>query len=351
MLLALVPLPASSSPIDECLTSLRLQTPVTSVHIQPESGYQPILDEINFAQCSIDLSMYILTSQEIVDALDHAVSRGIHVRVILEKQPFGQFGDQQEMFDRLMDIGVEVRWGPERFTYSHAKYLIVDDSVLVVTNQNFTQAGFNRNREAGAITTESRYVQEAQGIFEADWTGASFDGEIEHLVVSPINARSTIVGLIEGSTQSVWMYAEVLRDEDVTTALSNAAERGVDVRILVNESADEDDVPYFLDALSHGVQIRILDSPYVHSKVLIVDGEQALVGSQNYSYTSLNLNREIGIVISDADNLAKLVSVFARDWSRGEPVDSISISLPAVPSSLTRAAPVGRISFGRWGVV
>lgn len=348
---ALIPGGVTAESIDSCLADVPPPTPVTAVHVQPESGFQPVLDEINFARCSIDLSMYFFTSQEITDALDHAVDRGIRVRVILERQPFGTFGDEQEAFDRLVAIGAEVRWGPDRFTFSHAKYMIVDSSVLLVTNQNFTGAGFNSNREFGVITTEPGYVSESVAIFDADWTGATFQGEIAHLVVSPINSRATILGLIDASSDSIWMYSEVLRDEEVTDALSNAAERGVDVRILVNESADEDDVPYFLDALSHGVQIRVLPNPYVHSKVLIVDGEAALVGSQNYSYTSLELNREVGIVLTDEDNLEKIGAVYKRDWARGEPVDSISRTGSPPPVALTPESAVGRIPWVRWRVV
>lgn len=316
----------------------------------PDDGPQSILDEINFAACSIDLSMYIFTNQEVLDALEYAVARGIRVRVILEREPFGSFGEQREMFDRLLEIGADVRYGPDQFTYSHAKYMVVDSSVLIVTNQNFTNAGFSSNREFGLVTTERGYVLEAAAIFEADWSGLQIPDRFDHLVVSPINSRSTIVEMLQSSNESIWMYSEVLRDEDVTGALSAAAERGVDVRILVNPTADEDDTPYFLDALEHGVQIRVLRDPYVHSKVLIVDGEEALVGSQNYSYTSLELNREVGIVLDDPANLERIVSVYSRDWARGEPVDTISRQIQPT-SALTQLAKVGRISCVRWRVV
>lgn len=334
-----------------CLSALSSPTPVTSVHVQPESGHQPILDEIEFANCTIDLNMYLFTDDVILEALDRAEARGIRVRVLLERQPFGTFGDQQEMFDTLIGFGAEVQWSPPEFQYSHAKYMIVDGRVLLVTNQNFTNAGFNSNREFGVVTTEPGYAQEAQSVFDADWNRTALSIDIQHLVVSPINSRDTILELIRGSQQSVWMYSEVLRDEQITSALSEASDRGVDVRILVNPTADEDDVPYFLDALGHGVEIRVLNRPYVHSKLMIVDGMKALVGSQNYSYTSLNLNREVGIVVDDETNLAVVTSVYERDWAKAVPVDTIVSLPPKIPVALTEPGRIGRISFGRWGVV
>lgn len=344
----------SAESIATCHQSLTLPTVVTSVHVQPDDGPQPILDEINFAACSIDVSMYIFTNQDVFDALEHAAARGIRVRVILEREPFGSFGTQQEMYDRLEQIGAEVKWGPEHFTFSHAKYMVVDSRVLVVTNQNFTNAGFDSNREFGVVTTNPNYVMEAAGIFEADWGRSQQPISTEHLVVSPVNSRSVILDLINSSTDSLWMYSEVLRDEDVTGALSAAADRGVDVRILVNPTADEDDVPYFLDVLAHGVQVRVLQDPYVHSKVLIIDGDTALVGSQNYSYTSLELNREVGLILTDSMNLNRIMSVYERDWTHGEPVDSVTggKNYPkARPIALTPLAPIGRIPLVYWRVV
>ena len=341
---------ADQSITDTCLHSLTTPTSISTVHVQPESGYQPVLDEIEFARCSIDLNMYFLTDATILDALDRAEARGVRVRVILEHQPFGTYSDQQEMFDRLISFGAEVQWSPAEFQYSHAKYMIADQQVLIVTNQNFTGAGFNSNREFGLVTTQPELVQEAAMVFEADWNLQPIPGPISHLVVSPVNSRDTTLSLINSSKQSIWMYSEVLRDEDITTALSSASDRGVDVRIIVNPSADEDDVPYFLDALGHGVQIRVMERPYVHSKLLIVDGSLALVGSQNYSYTSLNLNREVGVVIDDPINLELVVGVYQQDWTRSVPVDSISRSTsPEI--ALTHPGWIGKLSCVRWRVV
>lgn len=341
----------SAESIESCLSHAPIPTQVTAVHVQPDSGHAPVIDEIDQARCAVDVNMYLFTDQTVLEALRRAEDRGIRVRVILEKQPFGTFGDQQEMYDQLSSLGVEVQWAPDAFQYSHAKYMVVDSTVLLVTNQNFTGAGFGGNREFGVVTTDPRYVNEAQAIFNADWNGDSVSVEIKHLVVSPINARETILGLINGSTESIWMYSEVLRDENITAALSAASERNVDVRILVNASADEEDVPYFLDALGHGVQIRVLDKPYVHAKLLIVDGTQALVGSQNYSFTSLDRNRELGVVIDDPIDLNLIASVYEKDWANAEQVDSITQSPQSAPIALTQRAWVGRISTGRWRVV
>lgn len=342
---------AGAQPVAECLATIDAPTTVTSVHVQPGAGTSPILDEINNARCSIDLAMYLFTSDEIMAGLLYAEQRGVHVRVMLEPEPFGTFGTQQEVFDQLVALGAEVQWSPTQFNFLHAKYMIVDGTALVITNQNFTGAGFYRNREFGVVTTDPGNVSEAVQIFEADWTGSAGPTSFEHLVVSPVNARTSILNLINSSQKSVWMYAEVLRDEDVTLALDNAVARGVDVRLLVNPSTSEDDVPYFLDALDHGVQVRVLENPYVHSKALMVDNAQVLIGSQNYSYTSLNLNREVGLILDDEQSIHIVTSTFESDWSRAVPVDTITIAGDPWLNRLTWSGQIGKLISGRWGVV
>ena len=344
-------IPVSAQSASQCLATQDIPTEVTSVHVQPGAGTNPVLDEINNARCTIDLVMYLFTSDDIVAGLQYAEQRGIRVRVILEPNPFGMFGTQQDVFDELVAIGAEVQWSPPQFQFMHAKYMIIDQSALVITNQNFTGAGFSRNREFGVVTTHADQVAEAVQIFESDWNGTSPPVSVHHLVVSPINSRSAIVGLINNSQVSVSMYAEVLRDEEVTAALDNAVARGVNVRLLVNPSTSDEDAPYFLDAMSNGVQVRVLENPYVHSKALIVDEQYVLIGSQNYSYTSLDRNREVGLILTDDQSLSIVSSTFEADWSRAIPVDAISVVDWRPAHRLTSTSHVGKLSSGRWGVV
>ena len=47
--------------------------------------------------------------------------------------------------------------------------------------------------------------------------------------------------------------------------------------------------------------------------MVLADGERAFVGSQNFTETSLDENREIGIVLSETVPLERLKSTFERD--------------------------------------
>ena len=53
--------------------------------------------------------------------------------------------------------------------------------------------------------------------------------------------------------------------------------------------------------------------------VLVVDGARAYTGSVNLSYTSLGDNREVGLVVTEAEGLASMSDTFEGDWSAATP--------------------------------
>ncbi len=61
--------------------------------------------------------------------------------------------------------------------------------------------------------------------------------------------------------------------------------------------------------------MKILSSPYVHAKLLLVDGERAYIGSVNFSAQSMDKNRELGILVSQPDVIERLKGVFETDWA------------------------------------
>ena len=285
--------------------------PVTGVFIEPGDGRAPILDEIQGARRSIDLEVYLVSDDAILRSLEEAPRRGVAVRVILEEYPFGGGGGQEEVFARLESAGIAVRWGNPVFRFSHIKTMVVDDAVAVIMNQNLTQSAFSSNREFGVVTTRPDAVQTAAAIFGADWSRGA-EPDPGPLVVSPTNARAQLLALIDGARVSLDLYAEVLRDPQLLDALAAAAERGVRVRIIVSPSGD---FGAEVDALAaSGVDVRFSRSLYIHAKLIVADGERAYVGSQNLSATSLDQNRELGIIVHDPVNLSRLSRTFAIDF-------------------------------------
>ncbi len=316
--------PGVGNDASQCLSGLGAPpAPVTGVFVQPDDGYTPVVDEIDAARCTLDLTMYMLTDDVLFQALIRADARGVRVRVILDEHPFGMFGDQQEAFDRLEEGGVEVQWGESAYQFTHAKYMVVDARVAVIMNQNFTGAAFNSNREFGVVTTQPDEVSQASNVFAADWAEDGASPAVPGpLVVSPDNARDRVLGLIASAERSIDFYAELIRDEEILAALRAAEGRGVQVRLIMNASLDPEDISAIEALVADGVEVRLMASLYIHAKTMTVDGEVSLVGSVNYSMTSLDRNREMAMVVDDPLLVSRVISVYERDWARSVPVES-----------------------------
>ena len=293
---------------------------VRGLVVLPDDGRNAILDEIDRARSSIDLYVYLLPADEVLTALSDAHARGVTIRVVLEPDPFGGGNSNQDAYDRLDAAGIDVRWSSDRFQFSHIKTFVVDHQVAVIMTLNLSWSALTRNREFAVISTVPGDVQELSRLFDADWNGRSYQPTGD-FVTSPDNSRTVFRDLIDGATSSIEIYAEVVRDADLRQRLIDASEDGVSVRIIVPAGPSDDDLLIYRELGANGIQVKLLADAYSHAKAIIVDGDRAFVGSQNLTQTSLEDNRECGIILSDRPNLARLTSVFRSDWNASPLVD------------------------------
>jgi phosphatidylserine/phosphatidylglycerophosphate/cardiolipin synthase-like enzyme len=291
------------------------------IFVEPDDGRAPILAELEAAERTITLQVYLLSDDEIIAALIDAADRGVNVRVLLEEHPFGGAGLNPVSFDELAAGGVAVRWSNPVFVFSHVKTFVVDSQVAIVMNANMTTSAFTRNREFGAITTRPADVAQAAAIFEADWNRAAEPGT-GPLVVSPTDSRPRLLDLIEGAERSIDVYAEVVRDEEIVDALLDALDRGVALRLIMSADSSEDEDrgdDARAELRAAGAEVRFLNSPYIHAKIVLVDRVRAYLGSQNFTATSLDQNREIGLIFDEPAGIARIAQTFETDFAKARP--------------------------------
>jgi cardiolipin synthase len=142
--------------------------------------------------------------------------------------------------------------------------------------------------------------------------------------------RSMYIEAINRASTNVWMTsAYFIPDQGFVDALKGAAERGVDVRVLVPHKsnhivADWLSRGYFSQLLDAGVRIFRYRDAMVHAKTSTVDGSWSTVGTANIDRLSLTGNYEINIEVIDeglAKNLEEIWSVDesnAIELTRGE---------------------------------
>ena len=113
-------------------------------------------------------------------------------------------------------------------------------------------------------------------------------------------------------------------DSTIEQALIAAAKRGVDVQVC-GENTDGEYDSDFSD-LAHGdVHISYYSSStgfYIHGKVVEADygtsQARVFIGSENFSSTSLDRNRELGLITSGHPALAAVASTFGADFRDGK---------------------------------
>jgi cardiolipin synthase len=267
---------------------------------------------------------------DVVEALGEAVKRGVRARVLLEREPSGGRVDLT-IFQALKDRGVEVRLTtPFRFVFVHEKSLVVDRRLAWVGTMNLTGSSFAANREYAVVLDDPKQVAEVARVFEADWQGERLDLSRALLVWVPSrtlsgvkegNAREVLLRLIQEARRELFLEHQAMADPEVLEALKAAIKRGVRVR-LVGSPAEEGDTYFLAGALAlkeAGAEVRFLPSPYVHAKVLVRDGEEALVGSLNLSANSLNANRELAVCLGPGEALSRLLATMEKDFAQALP--------------------------------
>ncbi|MYB77738.1 MAG: hypothetical protein F4X83_11755 [Chloroflexi bacterium] len=285
--------------------------------VMPDDGSIALSALLRGAEHSIDVMVYLLTSQEVVRELAAAQRRGVRVRVLLEEEPVGGGQGNRVAAQELTAAGAAVRWAAPTFRFTHAKVILVDGVQAAIMTLNLTASSFRSNREFAVIVEDSSVVAALGELFESDWEHVPHPALDLPLVISPANARRVLHDLIASARQSVEIYVLSLEDDSIAAALAAAAERGVRVRIITNPPTGSDS---YADeralVRAWGGFVGFLDSPNVHAKVVIVDGQRAFVGSQNFTATSLDQNREVGILVADPVALQRLQQTFESDWSQ-----------------------------------
>jgi cardiolipin synthase A/B len=283
---------------------------------EPQAGNGPFLRMIEEARHSIELTMYELDDAQVEHALAAAATRGVDVRVLLN----GGYYDEHETdnapaFAYLDRHRVHVRYSPTYFALTHQKTLTVDGTESAIMTLNL-DGGYSTTRDFAVIDRQPQDVRAIVQTFDDDWAGlrASPSTGSGDLVWSP-GAAPTVLRLIDSARHTIDLENEEMADTPATDALCAAADRGVDVRIVMTYDREWSSALAALEHCGAHIHLDYGQRYYIHAKILLVDGTKALIGSQNLSTASLDDNRELGIVVTDRPLLTQLAAAFDRDDS------------------------------------
>jgi Putative Ig domain/PLD-like domain len=307
-----------------------------SLVILPDQGENAIYNFVSSATSSINVTIYELNDTTLVNDLVAREKAGVDVRVILDQaeKSYNTAAD-----NALTAGGVGVVWSSTAFTYTHQKTITVNNDESYISTGNFDTTYYATSRDYGVFDTDANDVAAIVAVFNADYAHTAItpsDGD--DLVWSPTDSQTRLLALINGATKSLDIEAEEFSDTDVVNALVAAEKRGVTVRMVLEDPSDYSSEVSDLEAA--GGQVTGYSSStgfYIHAKTIIADygtgAQQAFAGSENLTSNSLNDNRELGLIVSDAGVVGGLESTFDADFS-GSAAGKVSI---IGPGSLTTA--------------
>ena len=301
-------------PADDFCSATDPRTRPVVVAATPEAGEAPYLEALSAAQTSIDVAIYLMGSGGILDQLEAKARAGVAVRVILDEH---KIATNQKYFDRLIAAGAQAHWSSPQFDFFHNKFFVVDGKTAVMSTGNYSKS-FSIELERNFVATDHdpADVADLVALFEADWTGQTPNLPCTRMVISPINARERILALIASATTTLQIESMQFADPGVRDAVRARIEAGVAVRALLADAnwigANAGAATFLKD-----LAVPVKHIPHLHTKVLIADGVAAYVGSENLSYTSLDNNREVGVVVVEPSSIAPLTTTFESDWAAG----------------------------------
>ncbi|MHB8772727.1 MAG: phospholipase D-like domain-containing protein [Syntrophales bacterium] len=296
--------------------------------IEPADGKAAVLAALNAAAGSIRLTIYQVDDAEILAALRDAAARGVAVTILYNYYSFptGKREEVSRVMATLEGFGILTRRAAQRFTVTHQKTFVIDDREAIIMTFNLQADYFVGTRDFGVITTDAAEVAEIRAVFDADWNEQPAAPSLAELIWSPENSRAKILALIRSARVSLDVYNEEAADPECLEALAAAAADGVTVRfitaVLGADEAHDQNRPGRDFLNQRGVKAHYADFLYIHAKMILIDygtaNARAFLGSENFSSTSLDKNRELGILVAEPEIADALHAAFEADWIRSK---------------------------------
>ena len=335
-----------------------------------EAKFEELLRQLEKAEEYIFLEYFIIDEGlmwgKILEVLARKAAEGVDVRVMYDGTC--EFSTLPRNYPRLLEklnIQCKVFSPVQPFVSTHYNYrdhrkiLVIDGRVGFTGGVNLADEYINHIQKHGrwkdaAVMLEGEAVRSLTAQFLQMW-GILKEPEYEQFLTRPIPVPENAKGVaapygdcpLDGERVGEMVYIDLLNrardyihimtpylilDGELETALKFAAERGVDVHLILPGKPDKQ-FPYAL-AKSHysalldsGVKISEWSPGFVHAKVFVVDGREAVVGTINLDYRSLYHHFEDAVWMVDAPCIRDIEQDFQHTLEQCRTVENTSASI------------------------
>lgn len=295
--------------------------PIPHLIVEPDDGVSPVRDFINAAKKSLLIKQFTFSEESLLQAVVDRKNAGVDVRIMLNPKRSGGDRANDATYDFFKDHGVNIQWANPKFYVTHEKSIVVDETAALIATFNLCTKYFTQTRDYGVVTQDPQRVAEVIEGFNADWEHRDWlpSGE-SGLLWSNSNSRVQMSHFIDRAKHRLDIQHPKFVDAVILDRILGAAERGVHVRVLCGGKHGISDWD-ILDTFSSlrtlkrfGVKVHKQKNLRLHAKLLISDGEHALVGSMNIDRSAFDLRRELGATITDPAIISRLAETFDSDW-------------------------------------
>jgi cardiolipin synthase A/B len=325
--------------------------------------FPAMLEAIGDATQTIDFLTFVYWKGEIAhrfaSALSERAEAGVRCRVILDA--LGARHVDNELIDSMQDAGVLVHWfrplvdgdGMNHPGFrTHRKVLVCDEEVGFTGGIGIAEEWDGSSDDGtGWRETQLRVrgpvVDGLRAAFLDDWldSGHPLLDDRDRFPEQPTNGSRTAMvvrGESEHGRSDIAMLRQLLfaqaqtrirvttpyfaPDDAIRRTLMDAADRGVQVQVLVPGDNNDKEVAqlaterHYAELVRAGIEFHTYRPTMLHAKVVTIDGEVGVVGSANLNHRSLQLDEEVDVVLFDTELVAELDLHTDADLGRCEPI-------------------------------
>jgi cardiolipin synthase len=337
--------------------------------------YPAMFAAIRGARDHVNLETFIFEDDEIgqqfANLLLERQAQGVQVNVIYDS--VGGLSTPAAFFERLRQGGVAVlefnpvnplaSQAPWRLNNrDHRKLLVVDGRVAFIGGINVSSVYSSGSvaRRAGKtdekasawrdtdVQIEGPVVAELQKLFMETWAkqhGPPLAPKEYFPVLKPEGKEIvraigstpddpysliylTLISAIGNAERNVYLtIAYFVPDPQLLKSLTDAAARGVDVRLILPSHSDSEVTfqagrSHYSGLLEAGVRIYERRGAVLHSKTAVIDGVWSCVGSSNIDWRSFLDNDEVNVVVLGREFAQQMEKMFAADLAASDTIDA-----------------------------
>ena len=329
-----------------------------------EDKFAELLVQIRKAERFVFLEYFAIDKgelwTELLELLADKARQGVEVRLLYDgtcsisalphdyPQQLAKLGIQCKSFAPIRPL-VTTRYNNR----DHRKICVIDGKVGFTGGVNLADEYINRKVVYGhwkdtAVMLQGEAVTSLTLLFLQMWNATEAQRVYDPYLLPPEENRVDSPGYVlpygdsplDDELVGEMVYRDILNrakdyvyimtpylilDHEMITALSYAAKRGVEVKLILPHIPDK---PYaFVLAKSHykeltraGVQIYEYTPGFVHAKVFLSDDSRAVVGTINLDYRSLYLHFECAAYLQDVPAIGDIKADFCDTLAKCQPV-------------------------------